>query len=206
MWCLISWERNLNQHDNATHSIEGATKEDVIGLDRYPDNQYIRAVNGISYPTDIDGRKIREAQKEDLKLQKFREQVKAGLRLDITYIRIVHSTLVTWFVYPRGDPTENFSRSSQLSLFYTLRRNADVLGSEATFWWNAMKRKITQYVTKCLVCQQVKTEHQRSARFLQPLPILEWNWEHITMDCHSATPCSPKGNSAICVIIDRLTK
>jgi len=27
------------------------------------------------------------------------------------------------------------------------------------FWWNTMKRKIAQYVVKCLICQQVKAEH-----------------------------------------------
>jgi len=41
------------------------------------------------------------------------------------------------------------------------------------FWWNAMKKEITQYVVKCLMCQQVKAKHQRLARLLQPLPIPE---------------------------------
>ena len=50
------------------------------------------------------------------------------------------------------------------------------------FWWNAMQREIAQYVAKCLVCQQIKIEHQRTAGLLQPLPIPEWKWEHITMD------------------------
>jgi len=42
------------------------------------------------------------------------------------------------------------------------------------FWWHGMKREIARYVEKCLVCQQVKAEHQRTARLLQPLPIPEW--------------------------------
>ena len=50
------------------------------------------------------------------------------------------------------------------------------------FWWNAMKREIAQYVAKCLLCQQVKEEHQWIARALQPLAIPEWKWEHVTMD------------------------
>ena len=28
------------------------------------------------------------------------------------------------------------------------------------FWWNGMKRDISEFVSKCLVCQQVKAEHQ----------------------------------------------
>ena len=41
------------------------------------------------------------------------------------------------------------------------------------FWWHGMKREIARYVAKCLVCQQVKAEHQRTAGLLQPLPIPE---------------------------------
>ena len=69
-----------------------------------------------------------------------------------------------------------------------------------------MKREIAQYASRCLVCQQVKAEHQISVRLLQPLPILEWKWEHITIDFVTALPRSPKGNKAVRVIIDRLTK
>ena len=50
------------------------------------------------------------------------------------------------------------------------------------YWWSGMKRDIAQFVAQCLVCQQVKAEHQRPAGFLQPLSFPEWKWEHITMD------------------------
>jgi len=36
-----------------------------------------------------------------------------------------------------------------------------------TFWWNNMKREVAEYVAKCLVCQQVKAEHQQPVGFLQ---------------------------------------
>ena len=29
-----------------------------------------------------------------------------------------------------------------------------------SFWWSRMKRDVTKFVTKCLVCQRVKAEHQ----------------------------------------------
>ncbi|XP_020272428.1 uncharacterized protein LOC109847608 [Asparagus officinalis] len=31
------------------------------------------------------------------------------------------------------------------------------------FWWHGMKRDVAHSVAKCLVCQQVKAEHQRIA-------------------------------------------
>nr|XP_027086619.1 uncharacterized protein LOC113708357 [Coffea arabica] len=42
------------------------------------------------------------------------------------------------------------------------------------YWWNGMKREIAEYVAKCLVCPQVKAEHQRPADLLQPLEIPQW--------------------------------
>ncbi|RVW32567.1 Transposon Ty3-I Gag-Pol polyprotein [Vitis vinifera] len=50
------------------------------------------------------------------------------------------------------------------------------------YWWSGMKRDIAQFMAQCLVCQQVKAEHQRPVGSLQPLAIPEWKWEHITMD------------------------
>ena len=44
------------------------------------------------------------------------------------------------------------------------------------YWWPGMKREIADFVAKCLVCQQVKAEHQRPAGLLQPLPIPEWKF------------------------------
>ena len=29
-----------------------------------------------------------------------------------------------------------------------------------SFWWSGIKRDVSEFVTKCLVCQRVKTEHQ----------------------------------------------
>ena len=69
-----------------------------------------------------------------------------------------------------------------------------------------MKREIAEYVSTCLTCQQVKAEHQRPARLLQPLQIPEWKWEHITMDFVVGLPATQKGHNRVWVIVDRLTK
>jgi hypothetical protein len=74
------------------------------------------------------------------------------------------------------------------------------------YWWKGMKKDIEQYVEQCLMCQQVKAEHQRPAGPLQPLPIPEWKWECISMDFMSGLPRASSGQDAIWVIVDRLTK
>ena len=35
------------------------------------------------------------------------------------------------------------------------------------YWWNGIKKDITEFMSKCLTCQQVKLEHQRSSGLLQ---------------------------------------
>ena len=50
------------------------------------------------------------------------------------------------------------------------------------YWWKGMKRDVARYISKCAMCQQVKIKHQSPRGLLQSLPILEWKWDHITMD------------------------
>jgi hypothetical protein len=69
-----------------------------------------------------------------------------------------------------------------------------------------LKIDVSKYVVACEVCQHVKAEHKRPAGLLKPLEILEWKWEHITMDFVVGLPHSPRGRDAIWVVVDRLTK
>ena len=74
------------------------------------------------------------------------------------------------------------------------------------FWWRSMKKNIVEYVSNCLVCQQVKACSQKTARLLQPLSILEWKWENIDMDFIVSLQKTLKGYMVIWVIVGRLTK
>ena len=69
-----------------------------------------------------------------------------------------------------------------------------------------MKKDIGDFVAKCLVCQQVKAEHQRPSGLLHPLSIPEWKWEEISMDFIMELPWVQQGYNALWVIVDRLTK
>ena len=31
---------------------------------------------------------------------------------------------------------------------------------KVSYWWSGMKRDVSEFVTKCMVCQKVKAEHQ----------------------------------------------
>ncbi|KAA0040277.1 reverse transcriptase [Cucumis melo var. makuwa] len=52
----------------------------------------------------------------------------------------------------------------------------------------------------------VKPVRQRPGGFLNPLPVPEWKWEHITMDFLFGLPRTSIGHDGIWVIVDRLTK
>ncbi|KAL0533119.1 hypothetical protein IC582_030334 [Cucumis melo] len=74
------------------------------------------------------------------------------------------------------------------------------------YWWRDMKREVAEFVSKCLVCQQVKTPRQRPAGLLQPLSVPEWKWENVSMDFITGLPRTLRGFIVIWVVVDRLTK
>ena len=39
-----------------------------------------------------------------------------------------------------------------------------------------MKKDVADFVSRCIVCQQVKVEHQKPLGILHPLPIPKWKW------------------------------
>ena len=65
------------------------------------------------------------------------------------------------------------------------------------YWWHGIKRDISDFVSKCLVCQQVKAKHQVPSGLLQSIIIPEWKWKRITMDFVSGLPLSPRKKDVI---------
>nr|GFD01111.1 retrotransposon protein, putative, Ty3-gypsy subclass [Tanacetum cinerariifolium] len=74
------------------------------------------------------------------------------------------------------------------------------------FWWSGMKRDVAMFVSKCLICQQVKIEHQRASGLLQQLDIPVWKWDEISMDFVTGLPRTQRRHDTIWVVVDRLTK
>ncbi|KAG8502829.1 hypothetical protein CXB51_000475 [Gossypium anomalum] len=74
------------------------------------------------------------------------------------------------------------------------------------YWWVGMKRDISEFVSRCLICQQVKAEHQVPSGLLQPVLVPEWKWDRVTMDFVTGLPLTLKKKDAIWVVIDKLTK
>jgi hypothetical protein len=69
-----------------------------------------------------------------------------------------------------------------------------------------MKREAARYVSECDTCRKVKADYMKPGGLLQPLGILEWKWEDISMDFIAGLPMMACKFDSIWVIVDRLSK
>ena len=74
------------------------------------------------------------------------------------------------------------------------------------FWWDGMKKDIAYFVACCDICNKVKEELQKPTGLLQPLPVSQWKWDDVCMDFITGLPKTQRGQDAIWVIVDTLTK
>jgi hypothetical protein len=69
-----------------------------------------------------------------------------------------------------------------------------------------MKREAARYVSECDTCQKVKADYMKPGGLLQPLSVLEWKWDDISMDFIVGLPLTARNFDSIWMIIDRLSK
>lgn len=74
------------------------------------------------------------------------------------------------------------------------------------FWWPHMSRSVRNYVTACSSCQVNKPSMQAPPGLLQPLPVPERKFDHITMDLITDLPVTKNGHDAVLTVVDRMTK
>ena len=74
---------------------------------------------------------------------------------------------------PEGDGLRERIMTEAHTSAYTVHPGANKMYQDLRehYWWSGMKKDISDYVAKCLTCQQVKIEHQRPAGKIQPLEI-----------------------------------
>jgi transposase InsO family protein len=77
---------------------------------------------------------------------------------------------------------------------------------QRSFWWPSMKQDVESHVRGCLQCQQSKPSHLAPAGELSPMPVPKERWESVALDFIVKLPVTNKGNDAILVIVDRLSK
>ena len=136
--------------------------------------------------------RVIESQWQDAEIMSIRDRVQSGMGDEgwtvHTYgsLRYRGRVVVPQLIDLREEILKEFHRSrfavhpGGIKMYQDLRRQ---------YYWSGMKRHVGDFVRRCLTCQQVKAEHQKPAGLLQPLEVVEWKWEHATMDfvTHFAT-------------------
>jgi hypothetical protein len=69
-----------------------------------------------------------------------------------------------------------------------------------------MKRETARYVSECDTCRKVKADYMKSGGLLQPLSVLDWKWDDISMDFIVGLPLTARKYNSIWAIVDQLTK
>ncbi|KAL8444793.1 hypothetical protein Emed_006049 [Eimeria media] len=72
--------------------------------------------------------------------------------------------------------------------------------------WEGFKAFVKRYVATCVRCQMSKAVCQKPAALLHSLAIPAKQWDSVSMDFITGPPLSNKGNDAVMVVVDRLSK
>ena len=151
---------------------------------------------------------ILEAQLEDSYLMSLRKKVEEGEQSDFGIRDDGASVIGSRLCVPAVEELKGQILREAHSSAYVMHPSSTKMYRtlKEYYWWSGMKREVAEYVSKCLVCQQVKVERQKPSGLLQPLPIPEWKWEHITMDFVFKLPPITQRHDDIWVVVDQLTK
>ena len=151
---------------------------------------------------------ILEAQLEDPYLMSMRRKVEEGEQSDFAIRNDGALVIGSRLCVPAAEELKGHILGEAHSSAYAMHPGSTKMYCtlKEYYWWSGMKREVVEYVSKCLVCQQVKAERQKPSGLLQPLPIPEWKWEHITMDFVFKLPPTTQRHDGIWVVVDQLTK
>ena len=133
---------------------------------------------------------IIDAQKNDEELQKKLQMVRDGDETEFSVKEAGSLYFHNRLCVPDDKELKKKLLFEAHNTIFTMhpRGNKMYQNMKQYYWWRGMKMDISEYVSKCLTCQQVKAEHQVPSSLLNPLPIPQWKWDNITMDFVSGFP------------------
>lgn len=74
------------------------------------------------------------------------------------------------------------------------------------FSCSGMKKRVAEYLAKCLKCQQVKVEHEQHDGLLNSLHIPEWKWESISLDFIIGLLRPRRNHEYVMAVVENLSK
>jgi hypothetical protein len=77
---------------------------------------------------------------------------------------------------------------------------------QKSYYWPYMHREVSRYLRNCHTCRQAKAPRDRPHGLLNPLPVADRPWKHISMDFVTHLRKTLRGHNAIAPIVCRLTR
>nr|GFC36145.1 retrotransposon protein, putative, Ty3-gypsy subclass [Tanacetum cinerariifolium] len=197
---LKDYDTNIQYHPGKANVVADAlsrksgmiasitVKEEIIrDLERLDIELYVRRQHGywasLRVEPDLISR-IKEAQKEDNEIWTIVENLDKQVEFHLDHDNVLwqDTRLVVSNDASLREALLTEAHSSSFSvhpgstkMYHDLKQH---------FWWSGMKRDVATFVSRCLICQQVKIEYQRA----------------------SGLPQTQRRLDAIWVVVDRLTK
>ena len=152
--------------------------------------------------------RVLEAQKNDEKISAIVNQNRVGKETEFTTKVDGFLYYRDWVCVPNDDELKKFILKEAHIGSFSMHPGSTKMYQDlkTSYWWSGMKRDVSEFVTKCMVCQKVKAEHQVPSGLLQPIKILEWKWDRIIMDFVVGLPVTGRKHDLVWVVVDRLTK
>jgi hypothetical protein len=156
--------------------------------------------------------KILEATKLDLQYKELVEKLQQGnLQQKIEEYKLDNDEIMKYrgIIYvPNSHELKNVILREMHNVPYVGHPcyQKTIAVAKSQYYWPGMKKEVVDFIAKCLECRKVKGEHRHPAGLIQPLPILEWKWEIVTMDFITKIPRTNKRHDSIMVVVDKLTK
>ena len=151
---------------------------------------------------------IIDVQKNDEELQKKLQMVRDGDETEFSMKEAGSLYFQNKLCVPDGKELKKKFLFEAHNMVFTMHPGGNKMYQDLKqfYWWKGMKKDVTEYVSKCLTCQQGKAKHQVPTVLLNPLPIPQWKWDNITMDFVLTFPFMQQKHDSVWVIINRLTK
>ena len=151
---------------------------------------------------------VLEAQKNDEKISTIVSQIGKGKETEFSVKEDGSLYYKDWVCVPNDSELKKVILEEAHSGSFSVHPGNTKMYQDlkVSYWWSGMKRDVSEFVTKCLVCQKVKAERQVPSGLLQLIRIPEWKWDRITMDFLVRLPLTGRKHDSVWVIVDQLTK
>lgn len=127
---------------------------------------------------------VKDAQMHDPQLTKVIDEIKLGYALGFLFNKDCALRYGTRLCVPNVDNLRKELMTQTYKTTYIMHPSSTNKYKDLKeyYWWESMKRDMVEFVSRCLLCQQIKIEHKLLTGLRQPLLIPKWKWEQIPMD------------------------